>query len=398
MDRHQSLFLEKVIEQYDLTILCKKSRQSFDGISKRLINDWITCLAKVEDQRKGFNIAWTLASTSCLSEQFRDIRVVLSALQDNVLMPEDFTEYIYHVGNVIELNSIIRSGLMPGGKSPKWQAIRFSHCRTRWTIKAWKKFDATWPSKRSHHIEILGAIKSSLRRKDCNVIKHDHTQSFSTTHCLRFMLRKRYAWWPRRSFSKKFSNLHGCHEFFWSRIHKVGKRIDLIKKQENPQTTKAHRKEVTVKLVAATLTKELPGIPHFTVQQQDTNRKETVNKLMQQFENHPNKESFQQDLSKIAQVQRKVEEVDYRHEPTPWWQTWSFPNGNECTKKPKTCCRKLATPRHGGYKTIWERCPQRWQISQDFVKNCVDWRTDCSVWRTCIGRPFQNCNKRRKRS
>ena len=42
----------------------------------------------------------------------------------------------------------------------------------------------------------------------------------------------------------------------------------------------------------------IPGIPHSTVQQQDTNRKETVKKLIQQFGNHPNKESFLQDLNK----------------------------------------------------------------------------------------------------
>ena len=41
----------------------------------------------------------------------------------------------------------------------------------------------------------------------------------------------------------------------------------------------------------------LPGLPQSTVQQQDTNRTETVKKLIQQFENHPNKESFLQDLT-----------------------------------------------------------------------------------------------------
>ena len=39
------------------------------------------------------------------------------ALQENVLLPEDFSEYIYHVGNVSEIHSIIRSGLIPGGRS-----------------------------------------------------------------------------------------------------------------------------------------------------------------------------------------------------------------------------------------------------------------------------------------
>ena len=36
-----------------------------------------------------------------------------------MLLPEDFTEYIYHVGNVSEMHSINRSGLIPGGKSLK---------------------------------------------------------------------------------------------------------------------------------------------------------------------------------------------------------------------------------------------------------------------------------------
>ena len=40
-------------------------------------------------------------------------------LQDNVLLPEGFTEYIYHVWNASEMNSIIRSGLIPGGRSFK---------------------------------------------------------------------------------------------------------------------------------------------------------------------------------------------------------------------------------------------------------------------------------------
>ena len=36
----------------------------------------------------------------------------------------------------------------------------------------------------------------------------------------------------------------------------------------------------------------IQGTPHSAVQQQDTNRRETVKKLIQQFENHPNKEFF----------------------------------------------------------------------------------------------------------
>ena len=50
------------------------------------------------------------------------------ALQDYVLLPKGFTEYIHHVGNASELNSIMRSGLIPGGKSLKRgrQAVFFT--------------------------------------------------------------------------------------------------------------------------------------------------------------------------------------------------------------------------------------------------------------------------------
>ena len=41
------------------------------------------------------------------------------ALQDNVLLPEDFTEYIYHMVNVSETHSIIQSGLIPEGRGLK---------------------------------------------------------------------------------------------------------------------------------------------------------------------------------------------------------------------------------------------------------------------------------------
>ena len=41
------------------------------------------------------------------------------ALQDNVLLPKDFTKYIQHVGNGKELRSMVHHGLVPGGFSTK---------------------------------------------------------------------------------------------------------------------------------------------------------------------------------------------------------------------------------------------------------------------------------------
>ena len=39
------------------------------------------------------------------------------SLQDNVLVPNFFFEYIYHVGCAINLHSIINSGVIPGGQN-----------------------------------------------------------------------------------------------------------------------------------------------------------------------------------------------------------------------------------------------------------------------------------------
>ena len=45
----------------------------------------------------------------------------------------------------------------------------------------------------------------------------------------------------------------------------------------------------------------IQGIPHSTVQKEDSNRKEIVKILIQQFENHPNRDSLIEDLNKIEE-------------------------------------------------------------------------------------------------
>ena len=64
---------------------------------------------------------------SCNSpEQFQYLRAIQGnsggthidpTLQDNVLLPDDFAEHIYHAGSSHDLPSIIQSGLIPGEKS-----------------------------------------------------------------------------------------------------------------------------------------------------------------------------------------------------------------------------------------------------------------------------------------
>ena len=102
-------------------------------------------------------------------------------------------------------------------------------------------------------------------------------------------------------------------------------RILLIPKRENPPTIKANKASSTGKLVAHFLEDTRlkhpgesqrwkyretcrgnvdyrnPGIPYSTVQKEDSNRKETVKRLIQQFENHPNWDSLILDKNKTEE-------------------------------------------------------------------------------------------------
>ena len=50
------------------------------------------------------------------------------SLQDNVLIPNNFFEYIYHIGCAIDLHSITNSGLIPGGQNlSKRQTVFFTY-------------------------------------------------------------------------------------------------------------------------------------------------------------------------------------------------------------------------------------------------------------------------------
>ena len=59
------------------------------------------------------------------------------ALQDNVLIPNNFFEYIYHVGCAVSVHSITNSGLIPGGQNSR---------RARQTVF----FTAVNPMKKNH--------------------------------------------------------------------------------------------------------------------------------------------------------------------------------------------------------------------------------------------------------
>ena len=98
-------------------------KKQFANIPHWSIHKWISVLVKGGGQKKRFQY--------CVNpndpQKFLYLRAIQGhsgstinpALQDNVLLPEGFTEYIYHVGNGKELRSIVNHGLIPGGVSSK---------------------------------------------------------------------------------------------------------------------------------------------------------------------------------------------------------------------------------------------------------------------------------------
>ena len=119
------------IHNNDIIDQCRKKK--FDDASQWLLEDWISTLAKGGGAKKKNQYCMNPNS----SNQFLYLRAIQGhsgdnavgpALPDNVLFPKGFTEYIHHVGNANELNSIIRNGLIPGGTSLKRarQAVFFT--------------------------------------------------------------------------------------------------------------------------------------------------------------------------------------------------------------------------------------------------------------------------------
>ena len=129
-------FIENVMEQPMMTKLLTKARESNSTILNIVQLRWrrtssMLRIGSIENgnQEKVSMLRESELSSSILvpSSTSRTIRKYNLALQDNVLLPEGFTEFIYHVGNGKELRSIVNHGLIPGGVSLKTgrQAVFF---------------------------------------------------------------------------------------------------------------------------------------------------------------------------------------------------------------------------------------------------------------------------------
>ena len=139
------------------------------------------------------------------------------SFKGNVIIPDGFSQCIYHVVCAISLHSIINSGLIPGGQFEQQTDSILSACGFLWTknIRILKR--STWKHRVLHStctkhgrnikIRCIGSISTMLWRKYWSSIKHDRMQSFFTKHFQLIVFRKLFVWKLEKSYMKK----HTCH-------------------------------------------------------------------------------------------------------------------------------------------------------------------------------------------
>ena len=124
---------------------------------------WISVLAKGLGQKKRFqycvNPNYPQKFLYLRAIQGHSGSTINPALQDSVLLPEDFTEYIYHVGSGKELRSTVNHCLIPGRVSLKTgrHAVFFTVVNPLDNQDdLGKKPYATCQKQESRHTKILG--------------------------------------------------------------------------------------------------------------------------------------------------------------------------------------------------------------------------------------------------
>ena len=202
----------------------------------------------------------------------------------------------------------------------------------------------------------------------------------------------------------------------------------------------------------------IPGILHSTVQKEDSKRKETVKILIQQFENHLNRDSLIQDLNNTEEFNPFSEKskelitsmgntectsslcetsskIQCPHCALFWEVGIFYCTRGECMQPTERnrqlnkarydvlsipgyvikqnpthgarhgpsvrqcmCCKAHDMLRKASKQNHSGKMERWWQIPQVFVRYWVDWGTDHSIWCNRMGRPLLRGYMARKKS
>ena len=122
--RHDPSVLREEDGAVQFKILAPMFASRFTSSPHLLIRTLLSCLQRGSGPKKRFQYCLDPYS----AETIQYLRAIQghsgrkqkdSALQDNVLLPNHFAEYIYHVGSSHDMHSIIQPELIPGGKEIK---------------------------------------------------------------------------------------------------------------------------------------------------------------------------------------------------------------------------------------------------------------------------------------
>ena len=316
---------------YDQVIECKKMlsdntgyrsdemMQQFANVQYWSIDRWISVMTKSGGQKKRFQY--------CLNpnylHRFLYLRAIQGhsgstinpALQDNVMLPEGFTEYIYHVGNG-KIESIVNHGLIPGGVSLKTdrQSVFFTVVNpiyhqddigktlcdlSQARIASWKILGNNF------RIQYFGVIWRSLNKEDCNFIKQDQTQLFSTTLPAEF-IEKAICMKTKDQLCRRESVillpravLNASSE--WN-------SQDLLAQEARSSWESQQDTESYGEIRSNTADYRVPGISISTVKLQDARRQNNVTQLIEMPEKHQRKEQFLEVMSQKQEINKFSEE------------------------------------------------------------------------------------------
>ena len=110
--RHEALTPREINGAVNIDDVIEKLKVKFDDIVQYCLNP---CSSK----------------KTCTSEQLKNIQKIIDPLfQNSILLPDDFAEYIYHIGNACEMLTIYSKWTDPRRKKQqKGQTVSVLHSR-----------------------------------------------------------------------------------------------------------------------------------------------------------------------------------------------------------------------------------------------------------------------------
>ena len=189
------------------------------------------------------NSADTFFCLRAFNTILEEIKSIQPALQDNLVLPSDFAEYIYHVGSSTDMHSIIQSGLIRGKDIKKgrqtvfFTAVNPMHTSTQ--AAALRRDEAQNCGVQTHlentrDPNVLGQFESCSEEGivfPSNEIKRDHPSQHSTSS----------VYWEVEAVSpgevmknKMYESLRSPRKLYWIRLGTKDKRILQALKREHP--------------------------------------------------------------------------------------------------------------------------------------------------------------------